>query len=131
LVKWEYEPEGFELSDGTWYLPDFWLPKFHGGGIYVEVKPTGDSFDKARAFARDGNPILLADGPPDARSYELAGADGCLRDVCFSAKYLPDGTNSCEYRLYWDPQSYAADMAGILVLHAVAEARAARFGVHA
>jgi hypothetical protein len=34
-VKWEYEPEGFDL-DGVWYLPDFYLPD-HG---WVEVKPS-------------------------------------------------------------------------------------------
>lgn len=34
-IKWEYEPEGFEMSDGTRYLPDFWLPDW---GMWVEVK---------------------------------------------------------------------------------------------
>ena len=24
-IKYQYEPEGFD-SEGTWYLPDFWLP---------------------------------------------------------------------------------------------------------
>jgi hypothetical protein len=37
-VEYEYEPEGFILPDGTWYLPDFYLPEFGGGG-YFEVKP--------------------------------------------------------------------------------------------
>ncbi len=45
---WEYEPEGFELSDGRGYLPDF---SVFGG--YAEVKPYGDDFDKARLFAKD------------------------------------------------------------------------------
>lgn len=35
-IRWEYEPEGFELSDGTRYLPDFYLPDQDS---YVEVKP--------------------------------------------------------------------------------------------
>ena len=26
-IKYEYEPEGFELADGTRYLPDFYLPE--------------------------------------------------------------------------------------------------------
>lgn len=34
-VKYQYEPEGFELSDGTYYLPDFYLPDLH---LFVEVK---------------------------------------------------------------------------------------------
>ena len=50
-IRWEYEPEGFEVScrltltggydDHFWYLPDFWLPDL---GVWVEVKGalTGD-----------------------------------------------------------------------------------------
>lgn len=34
-IKYEYEPEGFELDDGTRYLPDFYLPRDE---IYIEVK---------------------------------------------------------------------------------------------
>ena len=34
-IEWEYEPEGIVLSDGTNYLPDFYLPHFH---CYFEVK---------------------------------------------------------------------------------------------
>ena len=37
-VEYEYEPEGFKLSDGTCYLPDFYLPKF---STYIEIKHTG------------------------------------------------------------------------------------------
>ena len=35
-LDWEYEPEGYELPDGTYYLPDFYLPSMR---IWVEVKP--------------------------------------------------------------------------------------------
>ena len=35
-IEWEYEPEGFELPDGTRYLPDFYLPRTR---TYAEVKP--------------------------------------------------------------------------------------------
>ena len=35
-IEYEYEPEGYVLSDGTCYLPDFYLPWFH---MYVEIKP--------------------------------------------------------------------------------------------
>lgn len=35
-IRWEYEPQGFELSDGTRYLPDFYLPDQN---LYVEIKP--------------------------------------------------------------------------------------------
>lgn len=35
-IKYEYEPEGFELDGGYKYLPDFYLPEME---TYVEVKP--------------------------------------------------------------------------------------------
>lgn len=35
-LRWEYEPQGFELRDGTRYLPDFYLPD---QDTYVEIKP--------------------------------------------------------------------------------------------
>jgi hypothetical protein len=34
-IKYEYEEEGYDL-DGTWYLPDFWLPTWDS---WVEIKP--------------------------------------------------------------------------------------------
>lgn len=34
-IKYEYEPEGFDL-DGVRYLPDFWLPELQ---YWIEVKP--------------------------------------------------------------------------------------------
>ena len=36
-LEWEYEPEGFDLGDGVYYLPDF-LIKTIAGDVYVEVK---------------------------------------------------------------------------------------------
>lgn len=62
-AKWEYEPEGFELADGTKYLPDFLLHdvrgrgvQFSGGDIYVEIKGvlTPDDLHKIRLFAGYG-----------------------------------------------------------------------------
>lgn len=45
-VRYEYEPEGFELDDGTWYLPDFRVKCYGTRGdfdnkpfdLYIEVK---------------------------------------------------------------------------------------------
>lgn len=50
-VKYEYEPEGFELSDGTWYLPDFYLPDLK---IWVEVKGlmSGEDLKKIDLFRK-------------------------------------------------------------------------------
>lgn len=40
-IRYEYEPEGFILSNGQAYLPDFYLPLLD---IYVEVKPASSNF---------------------------------------------------------------------------------------
>jgi hypothetical protein len=50
-MPWNYEPEGFILSDGTWYLPDFYLPTARA---WAEVK--GDHYErmsKVELFASD------------------------------------------------------------------------------
>ena len=35
-IVWEYEKEGFDLGEGIYYLPDFWLPEVK---MWAEVKP--------------------------------------------------------------------------------------------
>lgn len=35
-ITWEYEPEGYKLRNGVWYLPDFYL---HQLDTFVEIKP--------------------------------------------------------------------------------------------
>lgn len=59
--RWEYEPESFELPDGTRYLPDFKLPAYlrSGGDLWVEVKPTADAFEKAAAFSAAAGVMVL------------------------------------------------------------------------
>lgn len=50
-IGYQYEPEGYRLSDGTAYLPDFFLPEFN---IFAEIKANRDLDDgKAERFARD------------------------------------------------------------------------------
>ena len=64
-VRWEYEPEGYELSDGLWYLPDFYLPEYK---CWVEVKPDrvpDSDLTKPETLARDiGQLVLIAAGAP-------------------------------------------------------------------
>ena len=77
-IRFEYEAEGYELSDGTCHLPDFWLPTFEGG-IYAEVKPTAAEFGKAVQFSREvGKPIWLCDDTPRIRAWNVfsPAADG-------------------------------------------------------
>ena len=42
-VRYLYEPEGFRLSDGTMYLPDFYLPDCN---MWFEVKGVMDEIDQ-------------------------------------------------------------------------------------
>lgn len=69
-IDWEYEFEGYVLKDGTWYLPDFWLPTFDWGS-YCEVKPKGGDFSKAKLFAETtGSLIWFCEGVPDIAVYK-------------------------------------------------------------
>lgn len=64
-IRWEYEPEGFELGNGLRYLPDFWLPDWE---MWVEVKasaPDDVTREKARRLAdQSGRPIFITEGMP-------------------------------------------------------------------
>jgi hypothetical protein len=64
-IKWEYEPEGFDLGNGLRYLPDFWLPDLN---LWVEVKPSFPDFvtlEKAsRLVIQGGDPVFISFGMP-------------------------------------------------------------------
>lgn len=64
-IAWEYERQGFKLSDGTCYLPDFWLP---GVNLWVEVKgaaPTQAERMKAILLSvQDRHDAVIVVGPP-------------------------------------------------------------------
>lgn len=71
-IKWEYEFEGFDLSDGYGYLPDFYLPTFDNG-CWCEVKPDGGDFSRAVLFAKDyEEKIWLCEGVPEVAIYKYA-----------------------------------------------------------
>lgn len=55
-IRWQYEPEGFVLSDGTYYLPDFLLPD---SGTWIEVKGSEDNLDtRVLNLAANELPVL-------------------------------------------------------------------------
>lgn len=58
-IAWEYEPEGYVLSDGRKYLPDFYLPNEN---LFVEVKgvsPNDDVWEKLEKFSDEKDAPLL------------------------------------------------------------------------
>lgn len=69
-IKWLYEPQGFELPSGEWYLPDFHLTEM---GLWVEVKGSEDDFraDGAKyaeaALTLEGSGLLILGPVPDTR----------------------------------------------------------------
>ena len=74
-MKWEYEPEGFDVN-GRAYLPDFYLPEF---GCYFEVKGTAD-YDLAflQEFAYEiGRNLVVAEGViPDPDEWSCGNTVG-------------------------------------------------------
>lgn len=61
-IKWMYEPEGFKLSDGTMYLPDFYLPEMD---CFFEVKGVMTAIDehKIDQFIHDAQKaVVVGDG---------------------------------------------------------------------
>lgn len=75
-IEWQYEPEGFELSDGTRYLPDFRISN-RLGHDWVEIKgktPTEDEVHKADVLAKDDSSCVVT-------LYGAPGEHGIIR--CF------------------------------------------------
>lgn len=81
-VRWEYEPEGYVLPNGLYYLPDFLLHGVDGRGgpdIFVEVKGKMTETDARKIYGfsipdnsgdvyKIANPILVLAGIPDGES---------------------------------------------------------------
>lgn len=76
-IEYQYEPEGYDL-EGTWYLPDFYLPELD---YFIEIKgqvPNAEELYKAKQltlhtgkathiiYGNIGNHAIDADFPPDA-----------------------------------------------------------------
>lgn len=106
-IEFEYEPEGFQLQNGTLYLPDFYLPQIR---MWGEVKPmylSQREETKCSLLASGtGFNCLWLIGPPDFKSYYAATWDfGAYTIVDYSLDI--DWHNriyySKEHRLFLQP----------------------------
>lgn len=99
-VDWEYEPEGYDLGGGLYYLPDFLLHGLVGrveGDLYVEVKGvmTKEDAEKIRRFAGEKlvgeycapeRPVLVVGKIPDGSN--MIDVDNYISEVGY------DGMNN-------------------------------------
>ena len=99
-IKYEYEPEGFQLSDGSTYLPDFYLPALN---YFIEVKGKNNhllsDLKRAERFALEHKTALMimSNIPYDQRSrglywfpiiyYEARSGGTTTRRHAFFQKY--------------------------------------------
>jgi len=130
-LKWEYEPEGFDLGEEGYYLPDFYLPELD---MWVEVKPDRPLVDaereKIEALATmTTKVVLLAVGVPALRNYDVCypdmlrmGGEVVWGEECFAEKYLPPRNYDGEPRMFYSPAEEDADC-----IRQVEAARSARF----
>jgi hypothetical protein len=77
-AEWEYEKEGYNV-EGTWYLPDFWLPyesmRNEGWGFWVEIKPTPLDLQQVHLLAElarfTGHRTFAICGQPWPRKHKI------------------------------------------------------------
>lgn len=82
-VEFWYEPEGFVLTDGTPYLPDFFLPMTRTWAECKPLDPTPEERAKIEALALGTRQMcLLLAGPPDFRAYYGVSLDAGELTVC-------------------------------------------------
>ena len=144
-IEWRYEPEGFDLGEAGFYLPDFWLPQV---SMWAEVKPSRPSEEELMKSAvlanQTGYPCLLLIDLPDACAYwavEPAGRQqGCDLDCGGVAFSIMDYELFTGYDYHLSESRFFActgagsecfpmphDSSWSFVSHSVHAARSARF----
>lgn len=89
-IIYMYEPEGFTLSNGSNYLPDFFLPDHN---LYVEIKPVDIWDTRWPLFAAEveypGFLVLVGD-PGCMKGYVINKNSTCLKR-CDDGIIVPKG----------------------------------------
>lgn len=131
-IEFLYEPEPFELPDGTVYLPDFYLPVIR---FFAEVKPaefTPEEIYKAEELTRGtGRQLLMLVGQPDYRPYEAITVDSDFFTRCeysldvYSESYY---YSTEERRLFSQPEEITENDCSDRYRQAIEASRGERFG---
>lgn len=139
-IRYQFEPQAFELSDGRRYLPDFYLPQI---AAYAEVKPDTEKLSKQLWAITEfiqagmGEKILMLIDEPAFKPYTMvrpvrldggfveSSSTSAILDVFYKPKLLSE-----EHRLFEDVPDYQFEREEDFTLEyrdAVYMARAARF----
>lgn len=125
--QWEYEQEGFELPDGSKYLPDFYFPDVHKYGEVKGAEATDEEINKCLELSKKtyisynqeyNVEVILLQGTPDNKAYRMFTGGEEMCPVIF-----------CGYDEKYYPVYYAYDFDDYFHSHikAVRDARSARF----
>jgi len=143
-IAWEYEPEGYDLGDGVWYLPDFYFPN---GLLDEEVKFAEVKFFQGQdpfsvpvrfpeldLFAKKISSIAFLDGTPDFTFYYVGRYCRHFKEVewCEDAMLYADamGENrwfACSGKWRGDLDEYDHCLFEQRYVDAINAARSARF----
>ena len=105
-IEWEYEKEGYDLGEGGWYLPDFWLPQV---SMWAEVKPSAFTEAEQRKLetlvAGTRHDALMLDGEPTTQSYWGIALVDELGSVEYMDYMLQEGHRYWEdEHRYWEDE---------------------------
>ena len=114
-IKYLYEPEGYDLGDGDYYLPDFYLPD---ANQYFEVKPdikkiSPKDIRKINKLAdQSGRYVIIGDG-----QFRLTGDEPDIFGQRRDGEFLGCGTHlvkcrKCETLYFENELSYACTACG-------------------
>jgi hypothetical protein len=115
-LQWEYEVEGFELSNRKRYLPDFWLPVLD---CFAEVKPKQLCKKEYKKCSLLDKPCLLLDTghPLVSHGYYITKMDwSCYSNYIFNSEYgrILLGPSKSKNRLWFlfgeKPEAYWLDL---------------------
>lgn len=145
-ADWEYEPEGYDLGNGIYYLPDFLIHNVDGrvgGDLYVEVKGqmTEEDAKKIKEFSKHKPILVLTEIPKGEEMIDIINNVAGLAYDELKGVYpfnfeTIDGDHfgahlginvDGNFELFGDDNNYLDDMDEESTLMAYYRARQARF----